>query len=47
VDAVIAVLGLSKSRDTIIGGYLRRGVSGAWCRTLNSDMPDVGSDVRF
>ncbi|KAJ9515493.1 hypothetical protein QJQ45_016484 [Haematococcus lacustris] len=28
VDAVIEVLGLSKSRDTIIGGYFRRGVSG-------------------
>ncbi|KAJ9515633.1 hypothetical protein QJQ45_021738 [Haematococcus lacustris] len=28
VDAVIEVLGLSKSRDTIIGGYFKRGVSG-------------------
>ncbi|KAG2493515.1 hypothetical protein HYH03_008330 [Edaphochlamys debaryana] len=28
VDAVLAGLGLSKSRDTIIGGFFRRGISG-------------------
>lgn len=28
VDAVIDVLGLRKSRGTIIGGFLRRGISG-------------------
>lgn len=28
VDIVIAALGLSKCRDTMIGGYMTRGVSG-------------------
>ena len=31
VDAVIDVLGLTKSKETIIGGYFRRGISGGRC----------------
>lgn len=31
VDNVIDVLGLQRSRDTIIGGFLRRGLSGVGC----------------
>ena len=30
VEGVMRGLGLARSRDTIIGGFFRRGISGAW-----------------
>lgn len=45
VDAVMGVLGLTRSKDTIIGGYFRRGVSGTCARRAVHQAVHVQSAV--